>query len=123
MIKKIAVIPYVSNGRGVVGYDGHLNIFKPNRSAVLKQNLEKCLLAENINVKIIVDTDFGDLESLKREAVDLFIITPQAALFVNQVYYKDIDMEECFKLNYEEYETGDVSRIVEYIRRKIKERR
>ena len=29
MIKKIAIVPYVTNGRNSqVGYDGHFNIFK-----------------------------------------------------------------------------------------------
>ena len=40
MIKKIAIIPYVTNGRNSqVGCDGHLNIFKKKRSTVLKENL------------------------------------------------------------------------------------
>ena len=36
MIKKIAIIPYVTNGRNSqVGRDGHFNIFKKKRSTVL----------------------------------------------------------------------------------------
>lgn len=37
MIKKIAIVPYVTNGRNSqVGHDGHFNIFKKKRSTVLK---------------------------------------------------------------------------------------
>ena len=36
MIKKIAIVPYVTNGRNSqVGHDGHFNIFKKKRSTVL----------------------------------------------------------------------------------------
>ena len=32
MIKKIAIVPYVTNGRNSqVGHDGHFNIFKKKR--------------------------------------------------------------------------------------------
>lgn len=41
MIKKIAIVPYVTNGRNSqVGHDGHFNIFKKKRSTVLKENFD-----------------------------------------------------------------------------------
>ena len=47
MIKKIAIIPYVTNGRNSqVGHDGHFNIFKKKRSTVLKENLQSVIKAK-----------------------------------------------------------------------------
>ena len=48
MIKKIAIVPYVTNGRNSqVGHDGHFNIFKKKRSTVLKENLQSVIKAKN----------------------------------------------------------------------------
>ena len=48
MIKKIAIVPYVTNGRNSqVGHDGHFNIFKKKRSTVLKENLQSVIKTKN----------------------------------------------------------------------------
>ena len=48
MIQKIAIVPYVTYGRlAQAGYDGHLNVFKKKRSAVLKENLEAAISEEH----------------------------------------------------------------------------
>ena len=56
MIKKIAIVPYVTNGRNSqVGHDGHFNIFKKKRSTVLKENLQSAIKAKNWEAEVIVD--------------------------------------------------------------------
>ena len=71
MIKKIAIVPYVTNGRNSqVGHDGHFNIFKKKRSTVLKENLQSVIKAKNWEAEVIVDVNHGDLQSLKREGVN-----------------------------------------------------
>ena len=100
MIKKIAIIPYVTNGRNSqVGCDGHFNIFKKKRSTVLK-------------VEVVIDVNHGDLQFLKREGVNLFLIPEDIASYMD---YSGINMEECFQLTHDEYENGNVDRIVKYI--------
>ena len=49
MIKKIAIVPYVTNGRNSqVGHDGHFNIFKKKRSTVLKEYLQSAIKAKKL---------------------------------------------------------------------------
>lgn len=117
MIKKIAIIPYITNGKNSqVGYDGHFNVFKKKRSTVLKENLDSALSLKNPKVEVIVDVNHGDLQFLKREGVDLFLIPEDIASYVD---YENINKEECFKLTHEEYESGNVDRIVNYIENNI----
>lgn len=113
MIKKIAIVPYVVNGKNSqVGHDGHLNVFKKKRSAVLKENLEKDLSSRKMDIEVIVDVNHGDLQFLKREGVDLFLIPEDVAIYID---YENINKAECFKLNHSEYEDGNTDRIVKYI--------
>ena len=75
MIKKIAIVPYVTNGRNSqIGHDGHFNILKKKRSTVLKENLQSVIEAKSWEAEVIVDVNHGDLQSLKREGVNLFLI-------------------------------------------------
>ncbi len=75
MIGKIAIIPYVTNGRNSqVGHDGYLNIFKKKRSTVLKENI------------------------------------------ASYIDYGNINKTDCYRLSHEEYEKGDVRKIIEYIK-------
>ena len=118
MIKKIAIIPYVTNGRNSqVGCDGHLNIFKKKRSTVLKENLQSALASKNQEVEVVIDVNHGDLQFLKREGVNLFLIPEDIASYMD---YSGINMEECFKLTHDEYENGNVDRIVKYIEKNWK---
>jgi len=113
MIKKIAIIPYVTNGRNSqVGCDGHFNIFKKKRSTVLKENLQSALASKNQEVEVVIDVNHGDLQFLKREGVNLFLIPEDIASYMD---YCGINMEECFQLTHDEYENGNVDRIVKYI--------
>ena len=74
-IKKIAIVPYVTNGRNSqVGHDGHFNIFKKKRSTVLKENLQSAIKAKNWEEAVIADVNNGDLKSMTREGVKLFLI-------------------------------------------------
>lgn len=48
MIKKIAIVPYVTNGRNSqIGHDGRFNILKKKRSTVLKENLQSVIKTKN----------------------------------------------------------------------------
>ena len=117
MIKKLAIVPYATYGRNSqVGNDGHINIFKKKRSTVLKENIEKALSQENLDIDVIIDTNHGDLHYLKREGVDLFIIPEMIYSYVD---YGDIDKSSCFKLTNDEYDNGDVKRVVDYIKEMI----
>ena len=108
MIKKIAIVPYVTNGRNSqVGHDGHFNIFKKKRSTVLKEYLQSAIKA-----KVIVDVNHGDLQSLKREGVNLFLIPEDIARYID---YSSVSKDECFKLTHDEYESGNIDRVVKYI--------
>ena len=74
MIKKIAIVPYVTNGRNSqVGHDGHFNILKKKRSTVLKENLQSVIKAKNWEAEVIVDVNHGDLQSLKRGGCGRFL--------------------------------------------------
>ena len=118
MIKKIAIIPYVTNGRNSqVGRDGHFNIFKKKRSTVLKENLQSALASKNQEVEVVIDVNHGDLQFLKREGVNLFLIPEDIASYMD---YSGINMEECFQLTRDEYENGNVDRIVKYIEKNWK---
>ena len=86
MIKKIAIVPYVTNGRNSqVGHDGHFNIFKKKRSTVLKEYLQSAIKAKNWEAEVIVDVNHGDLQSLKREGVNLFLIPEDIAKKVGRL--------------------------------------
>ena len=114
MIKKIAIVPYVTYGRlAQAGHDGHLNPFKKKRSAALKENLEAALSAEKWDMEVIIDVNHGDLPGLKREGVDLFVIPEDIAVYVD---YDKINKKECFQISHDAYENGTVNRIIEYIR-------
>ena len=77
MIKKIAIVPYVTNGRNSqVGHDGHFNIFKKKRSTVLKENLQSVIKAKNWEAEVIVDVNHGDLQSLKRGVKHIQCLSP-----------------------------------------------
>ena len=109
MIKKIAIIPYVTIGRNTeIGRDGYFNIFKKCRSAVLKENLQSAFALNNHKIEVIVDVNHGDMQFLKRDGVDLFLIPEDIA---NYIDYSGIDMAECFKLTHDEYESGNTERI------------
>ena len=113
MIKKIAVVPYVTNGRNSqVGHDGHFNIFKKKRSTVLKENLQSVIKAKNWEAEVIVDVNHGDLQSLKREGVNLFLIPEDIARYID---YSSVSKDECFKLTHDEYESGNIDRVVKFI--------
>lgn len=113
MIKKIAIVPYVTVGRNAkFGHDGYFNIFKKGRSAVLKENLQSAFALKNREIEVIVDVNHGDLQFLKREGVDLFLIPEDIAAYMD---YHGIPVEECFKLSHDEYENGNVDRILNYI--------
>ena len=84
MIKKIAIVPYVTNGRNSqVGHDGHFNILKKKRSTVLKENLQSVIKTKNWKTEVIVDVNHGDLQSLKREGVNLFLIPEDIARYID----------------------------------------
>lgn len=118
MIKKIAIVPYVTNGRNSqVGHDGHFNIFKKKRSTVLKENLQSALASKNQEVEVVIDVNHGDLQFLKRGGVNLFLIPEDIASYMD---YSGINMEECFQLTHDEYENGNVDRIVKYIEKNWK---
>ena len=111
--KKIAIVPYVTNGRNSqVGHDGHFNILKKKRSTVLKENLQSAIKAKNWEAEVIVDVNHGDLQSLKREGVNLFLIPEDIARYID---YSSVSKDECFKLTHDEYESGNIDRVVKYI--------
>lgn len=74
MIKKIAIVPYVTNGRN--SQVGHFNIFKKKRSTVLKENLQSVIKAKNWEAEVIVDVNHGDLQSLKRGVKHIQCLSP-----------------------------------------------
>lgn len=113
MKKKIAIIPYVTHGRTNIGHDGHLNIFKKSRSVVLKENLQRAFKSEKQDIEVIVDVNHGDLQYLKREGIKLFLIPEQLDKYID--YTGICKKDECFILNCDEYENGDVTRIVDFI--------
>lgn len=113
MIKKIAIVPYVTNGRNSqVGHDGYFNIFRKKRSTVLKENLQSVIEAKNWEMEVIVDVNHGNLQLLKQEGVNLFLIPEDVARYID---YSSVRKEECFKLTYDEYESGKIDRVVNYI--------
>lgn len=113
MIKKIAIVPYVIVGRNAeFGHDGYFNIFKKGRSTVLKENLQSAFALKNLEIEVIVDVNHGNLQFLKREGVNLFIIPEDIAGYMD---YNGIHKEECFKLTHDEYEDGNVDRILNYV--------
>ena len=112
MRTKIAIIPYVTHGRTNIGHDGYLNIFRKSRSTVLKENLQKVFLSKHQDVDVIVDVNHGNLQYLKREGINLFLIPEELDKYMD---YTGVCKDDCFVLKYEEYENGDVTRIVDFI--------
>ncbi len=113
MIKKIAIVPYVTNGRNSqIGHDGRFNILKKKRSTVLKENLQSVIEAKSWEAEVIVDVNHGDLQSLKREGVNLFLIPEDIARYID---YSSVNKDECFELTHDEYESGNIDRVVKYI--------
>lgn len=111
---KIAIVPFVTNGRtSQVGHDGYLNVFKKSRSTVLRENLESALKEDQISAEIIVDVNHGDLQALKRDGVNLMLLPSDVAIYVD---YSDISSNEYYKLSENEYEKGEVTHIIEYIK-------
>lgn len=110
MIKKIAIVPYVTNGRN--SQIGHFNILKKKRSTVLKENLQSVIEAKSWEAEVIVDVNHGDLQSLKREGVNLFLIPEDIARYID---YSSVNKDECFELTHDEYESGNIDRVVKYI--------
>ena len=88
------------------------NIFKKKRSTVLKENLQSAIKAKNWEAEVIVDVNHGDLQSLKREGVNLFLIPEDIARYID---YSSVSKDECFKLTHDEYESGNIDRVVKYI--------
>lgn len=73
-----------------------------------------CALAkENIGAKVMVDVNHGDLQALKREGVNLMLIPEDVSIYLD---YANISREECYKLSHDEYENGDVTKVMEYIK-------
>lgn len=111
---KIAIVPFVTNGRGSqVGHDGHFNVFRKSRSTVLRENLENGLKEAGISAEVIVDVNHGDLKALKREGVTLMLLPSDVAIYVD---YSGISSNEYYKLSENEYENGEVAHIIEYIK-------
>ena len=88
------------------------NIFKKKRSNVLKEYLQSAIKAKNWEAEVIVDVNHGDLQSLKREGVNLFLIPEDIARYID---YSSVSKDECFKLTHDEYESGNIDRVVKYI--------
>lgn len=91
---------------------GILIFLKKKRSTVLKENLQSAMEAKNLEAEVIVDVNHGDLQSLKREGVNLFLIPEDIARYID---YSNISKDECFKLTHDEYESGNIDRVVKYI--------
>ena len=109
----ITQVPYVTNGRNSqIGHDGHFNILKKKRSTVLKENLQSVIEAKSWEAEVIVDVNHGDLQSLKREGVNLFLIPEDIARYID---YSSVNKDECFELTHDEYESGNIDRVVKYI--------
>lgn len=109
MITKIAIVPYVEYGRTVMGKDNSINPFKKSKSSVLKENLESKI---NTNIQVIVDVNRGDLNFLKKDGVDCFLIPEYIKSYVDYGDNKD----KCFFLTTDEYDSGNVDRFVKYLK-------
>lgn len=68
--------------------------------------------AKSWEAEVIVDVNHGDLQSLKREGVNLFLIPEDIARYTD---YSNVNKEECFELTHDEYESGNIDRVVKYI--------
>ena len=108
MITKIAIVPYVEYGKTVIGKDNQLNPFKESRSSILKEKIETSI---SNNIQVIVDVNRGDLNYLRREGVDCFIIPEYIKSYVEYGENKD----KCFFLTADEYNTGNVDRFIKYV--------
>ena len=95
-----------------LGMMGIFNILKKKRSTVLKENLQSVIEAKSWEAEVIVDVNHGDLQSLKREGVNLFLIPEDIARYID---YSNVNKEECFELTHDEYESGNIDRVVKYI--------
>ena len=79
--------------------------------------MQSALASKNQEVEVVIDVNHGDLQFLKREGVNLFLIPEDIASYMD---YSGINMEECFQLTHDEYENGNVDRIVKYIEKNWK---
>ena len=78
----------------------------------MKREFAVCDWSEKLGSGSIVDVNHGDLQSLKREGVNLFLIPEDIARYID---YSSVSKDECFKLTHDEYESGNIDRVVKYI--------
>lgn len=109
MINKIAIVPYAEYGRTVMGKDNSINPLKKNKSSIIKENLESQISGD---VKVIIDVNRGDLNFLKKDGVDCFLIPEYIKSYVDYGDNKD----KCFFLSNDEYDSGNVERFIEYLK-------
>lgn len=63
------------------------------------------------NRQLTVDKWFSSL-SLLSQGVNLFLIPEDIARYID---YSSVSKDECFKLTHDEYESGNIDRVVKYI--------
>ena len=91
---------------------GSLGLQRGFSGYYLPENLQSVIKAKNWEAEVIADVNHGDLQSLKREGVNLFLIPEDIARYID---YSSVSKDECFKLTHDEYESGNIDRVVKYI--------
>lgn len=110
---KIAIIPYYTYARNFeVGEDGGFSIFRKKRSDVLKERLDSFFALKNWDVEVIIDVNHGDLNYLKRQGVDLFLLSPLVSVYMD---YTEFDSKSYIKLTDDEFKKGMIDRITTYV--------
>jgi len=90
-----------------------LNPFKKTRADILKKNLEKVIQEEQLDFRVERDITYGDIPQLKADGANFFIVTPFASDYVE---LNLLGENEYVVLTGQEYDEGDVSRIVHKIK-------
>lgn len=86
-----------------------LNPFKKTRAYTLRENLRKAIQEEQIAFTVDFDISSGDIREIQLDGIDLCIFTPFIVDYVELDLLEDNDY---IVLTPEEYDAGDVSRIV-----------
>lgn len=95
------------------GFDGRKNLLGKPFSRILQENLTKELSKRNMGYKVTIDTSYESLDDLLNKGVDLLLISPYIKA---QVDLSRIDKSKYYILSEEEFNTGNINKIIEFLK-------
>ena len=89
-----------------------LIFLKKSRSTVLKENLQSAIKAKKLGSGSNCWCQSRRFTIAETRRNKLFLIPEDIARYID---YSSVSKDECFKLTHDEYESGNIDRVVKYI--------